>query len=176
MFDALGSLFLQDPNLAAAWGTWLAVVFAAIAVGFTYRTQSRGAVHQALESFTGPELAAARDRLGMLNLRPRVGRGFRQQARHDVFMLLWAVERLSLVRNAAKTALATPETLALYAHVDTVVSTVNNALCELDVDFRDSVIRANTVLQTLPDARSPWRRLRNTAPQQRFIVRVRRCC
>lgn len=176
MFDALGSLFLQDPNLAAAWGTWLAVVFAALAVAFTYRTQSRGAVHQALESFTGPELAAARDRLGTLNLRPRVGRGFRQQARHDVFMLLWAVERLSLVRNAAKTALATPETLALYAHVDTVVATVNNALCELDGDFRDSVIRANTVLQTLPDARSPWRRLRNTAPQQRFIVRVRRCC
>lgn len=172
MFDFLGSIFLGDPSLAAAWGTWLAVILAAIALCETYRTRMRGAVTEALRDVMGPEIEAARDRLGVIAASGRRVESTPDiaEARRDIFKVMWAVERLSLVRGSAKTALATQEMLALYAHVQTMIKTSNQvrALLSLGDVFEESAARANRVLDSLPDARGPWRRAARSAPSRRF--------
>ena len=181
MFDLLGTLFHNDPELAAAWGTWVAVVGALLAVTETYRTRLRSAVTDALRDFTGADLAAARDRLGAAAAQngSRISKRRAAQIRHDIFLLMWAVERLSLVRNAAKTALATDQTTALYAHTEIVVTTVNTVRARFDLgaSFEVSAARANRVLDSLPDASGPWRKRKNSAPNSRFLSEnLRRVC
>jgi hypothetical protein len=174
MLDLLGDLFLQDPNLAAAWGTWLAVVFAGIALTETYRTRMRNAVVSAMQDLTSRDLAASRDRVAAASLSSASPIGSpspsHEELRHDVFVLIWAVERLSTVKSSARTALATDELQALYAHVDTVVESINNArqFMNSSADVADSAVRANRVLESLPDARTPWGRIKGSAPSKRL--------
>lgn len=172
MFDVLGWIFLGDPSLAAAWGTWLAVVLAAIAFHETLRTRMRGAVTEALRDVMGPEIEAARDRLGVMAASGRRVKSASDvaEARRDIFKVMWAVERLSLVRASAKTSLATQEMLALYAHAQTMIKTSNEVRVLLDLGevFDESAARANKVLDSLPDARSRWRKVARSAPSRRF--------
>lgn len=81
MFKLLGDLFLHDPDLAAAWGTWLAVGAAGLALGETYRTRLRTAVSESLRDLTSADIASARDRVGSREV--PIKRREREAARRD---------------------------------------------------------------------------------------------
>jgi len=170
MFEFIGWVFHRDADFAAAVATWGAVVLAFIAAVETYRSRLRNEVTVALRDFTNQGLAEARDRVGTAAHEVKVRRSHVSQVRHDIFSLIWAVERLVLVRRTASTALATDETAALYAHVTTVVETVNKVLPLMPdkARFGASILRANLVLDSLPAAKTSLNRTRSKAPVVRF--------
>lgn len=122
--------------------------------------------------FTSSELAAARDRVAAATrLSGRLSRRRLETLRHDVYTLMWAIERMVAVRSAADTSLATHETQLLYEHIDIVVIELQSAIDSYPKlgCFHPSVDRVNNVLESLPDARRSWRKIRGSAPSERIV-------